>query len=142
MPKKTDSKQKAKGGRKASTGRKPTHSMIVVEAKNAFHFYEAVDKPSGETASSLPDFLEKLKTAKLESLLFHSQRDDFSNWIENTLGDAKLASEIEKIRISYANSLRTSIRKALENRVKALDEAPVTVEISEAPPVANQTQPA
>lgn len=123
---------------KRNAGRKPTHGLAMSEVKNAFCFYEAVDRPTGETASSLPDFLEKLKTAKLESLLFHAQRDDFSNWIENTLGDANLAAKIEKIRILYANSLRTRIRKALENRIRELDvdEAPVTVEISETPQIA------
>jgi len=135
MPKKTDPKRRIHG-RKTNAGGKPTHGLAMSEAKNAFCFYEAVDRPTGETASSLPDFLEKLMTAKLESLLFHAQRGDFSNWIENMLGDAKLAAKIEKIRISYANNLRTSIRKALENRIKELDEAPVTVEISETPQIA------
>lgn len=137
MPKKTDSKRKARGTKKTDAEEKPTQRLAALEAKDAFHFYEAVDKPTGEIASGLSDLAEKLKTTKLESLLFHFHRGDFSSWIKNALGDAKLAEEIENIRISHGNRLRTSTGKALENRIRELSRTSVTVEIAETPPITN-----
>lgn len=97
-----------------------TRILRTLNDQEAFHFYETVGKPAGENATSLFDFLEKIKSLKLESILFHLQRKDFENWIEITLGDSKLAKSIARIPISHDESLRAKIQAIVENRVKEL----------------------
>ncbi len=119
---------------------KSKSSEIIVEAERilrtvreneAFYFYEAIGKPTGENARNLFDFLEKIKSTKLESLIFHHQRKDFKNWIEKTLGDSDLARKIERIAPSRDDKFRTRIQTAVENRLKELRGATVTVWVNE-----------
>lgn len=96
--------------------------MRNVGDKEAFYFYEDIGKPTGERAKSLSDFLEKIKSVRLESLLFHLQRKDFQNWIKTTLCDPKLARELEGIQPLNDNNLRTQIQTTIKNRIKELEE--------------------
>jgi len=86
----------------------------------AFYFYEDVGKPTGESARSLSDFTEKVRSVKLKSLLFHLERKDFQNWIKETLGDPKLAKRIDRIFPSPDNDPRKEILSTIENRIKEL----------------------
>jgi len=111
-----------------------TDAIRILRAMNdeeAFYFYEDIGKPTGERAKSLSDFLEKIKTVKLESLLFHLQRKDFQNWIKKALGDSKLARRIGRISPSRDDDLRTKIHAAVEDRIKELRGASVTLLVSE-----------
>jgi len=105
--------------------------LRMVRDEEAFYFYEAVGKPTGESARSLSDFLEKMKSVKLESLLFHLQRKDFQNWIKKTLGDSKLARKMDRIPPSHDDALRTRVHSIVENRIKELRGAPLTLLVSE-----------
>jgi hypothetical protein len=105
--------------------------LRTVGNEEAFYFYEAIGKPTGENARSLSDFLEKTKLVKLESLVFHLQRKDFENWINKILGDSKLARKIGKIPLSQDEKIRTKIQKAVEGRIKELGEASLTFLVSE-----------
>ena len=105
--------------------------LRTVGDEEAFYFYEAVGKPTGESARGLSDFLEKIKSVRLESLLFHLQRKDFQNWIKRTLGDSKLARRIGRIPPSYDDGLRTKIHAAIENRIKELRGVSVTLLVNE-----------
>ena len=96
----------------------------------AFHFYAAVDRPTGESARSLSDFLDKIKRVNLESLEFHHKRKDFQRWIKSTLGDTTLARRIERIRHSPSKA-RTRICTTVEDRIKELEETSLTVSVSE-----------
>ena len=91
-----------------------------LSAEEAFRFYIAVGEPTGEAAASLPDFLEKVKSAKLESLLFHLRRKDFQSWARRTLGDSKLAKRMERIPLLHDDSLKRELSAAVENRIKEL----------------------
>jgi hypothetical protein len=97
-------------------------TLRTVGDQEAFYFYEAIGKPTGETARNLLDFLDKVKSVKSESLLFHLQRRDFENWIGKTLGDSKLAEKLEGIPCSSSDDVRTSLCKTVENRIKELGE--------------------
>ena len=97
----------------------------------AFYFYEAIGKPTGESANSLSDFLEKIKSVKLESLVFHLQRRDFQNWISKILGDSKLANRVGRIPLSHDDELRTKIQEVVEGRIKELGEASLTLLVGE-----------
>ena len=101
--------------------------LRTVRDQEAFHFYEAFGKPTGEIARSLPDFLDKVKSVKSESLTFHLQRNDFQNWMEKTLGDYSLAGKLSRISSSNNDELRMSICKTVENRVRELRESSAAI---------------
>jgi hypothetical protein len=105
--------------------------LRTVENEEAFYFYEAIGKPTRESARSLSDFLEKVKSVKLESLAFHLQRKDFQNWINKILGDSKLANRIGRIPLSQEEKIRTKIQEAVESRIKELREPPLTLLVGE-----------
>ena len=126
--------------RKKTTTRKSKNLEIDTKAvkilrslsdEEAFYFYESIGKPTGEIARSLQDFLEKIRSVKLESLLFHLQRKDFQNWIQKTLDDPKLATRIGRIRPSHDDNLRAKIGSIIENRIKELKAASVTLLVDE-----------
>lgn len=105
--------------------------LRTVSDEEAFYFYEAVGKPTSESARSLSEFLEKTKTVRLESLLFHLQRKDFENWIKKTLGDSKLARRIGRIVPSHDDNLRTKIQATIKNHIEELRGATLTLLVNE-----------
>ena len=105
--------------------------LRTVGDNEAFNFYEALGKPTGETARNLSDFLEKVKSVKLESLVFHLQRNDFQNWIEKTLGDSKLARKLGMISSSNRDDIRMNIHRTVENRIKELRESSCALLVAE-----------
>jgi len=108
--------------------------LRTVGDQEAFYFYEAVGKPTGEIARNLYEFLEKVKSVKSESLLFHTQRKDFENWIGKTLGDSKLAVKLEEIS-SNNDDIRTILYRTIENRMKELGEPSTAILTTENSPV-------
>jgi predicted lactoylglutathione lyase len=105
--------------------------LRTVRDQDAFHFYEAIGKPTGEIARNLSDFLDRVKSVKSESLIFHLQRRDFQNWIEKILGDSKLAEELGRISSSNYDDVRMSIYKTVENRINQLRESSVSIQVEE-----------
>jgi hypothetical protein len=106
-------------------------TLRPLREEEAFHFYAAVGEPTGEKAGSLADFLERVRSVKLESLAFHHQRKDFQNWVETTLGDSKLARKMGRIRPSCDDSLRQKMCTVVEGRIKELTETSMTIYVSE-----------
>jgi hypothetical protein len=109
--------------------------LRALNDKEAFYFYEDIGKPTGQSARSLPDFLEKIKSIKLESLQFHLQRKDFQNWFKETLGDAKLASRIEEIHPLKNDDIRKEICSTVKSRMNELSKEPITLLVNEDLPV-------
>jgi len=106
--------------------------LRTVKSEEAFQFYEAVGRPTGERATSLLDFLEKIKTVKLESLEFHLQRKDFQNWLRKTIGDSELARKVERMRKPNDDSMRTRIHSTIEEHLKELRKgAHITLSVNE-----------
>jgi hypothetical protein len=99
--------------------------------QEAFYFYEAVGKPTGELARNLSDFLDRIKVVKSESLVFHLQRGDFQNWVESTLGDSKLGKQLAKISSSDDDSARMKVCKTVEGRIEELRESCLAVSIED-----------
>ena len=97
MPPKTRKKRKTQKSRDLEVNAEAIRILRILRDEEAFYFYEAIGKPTGENARSLSDFLEKIKSVKLESLLFHLQRKDFQTWIKKILGDSKLARKMDRI---------------------------------------------
>lgn len=97
--------------------------LRTVESQETFYFYENIGRPTGEVARNLTELLEKIQSAKSESLMFHFQRRDFENWIEKILGDSKLAQELRQISSSNCNELRKNICKTIKTRIKELKQS-------------------
>ena len=105
--------------------------LRTVRDQEAFYFYEAIGKPTGEIARNLSDFLDKVKSVKPESLVFHLQRKDFQNWIKEILGDSKLARKLGRISSSDSDDIRTKICEKVEDRIKELTKSPTAVMVEE-----------
>jgi hypothetical protein len=127
--------------RKAGRGKKQNlevdmEAMKVLRTlgdREAFYFYEAVGKPTGQSARDLSGFLENVKSAKPESLMFHLQRRDFQNWVEKSLGDSKLAKRLRMVASSKSEDARMNICRAVENRIKELKESSTAILVEENP---------
>ncbi|HYB67935.1 MAG TPA: DUF5752 family protein [Candidatus Acidoferrales bacterium] len=126
--------------RKKSKGRNTQNTGVHIEAvkvlrtvgdQEAFYFYEAVGKPTGEVARNLSDFVDRVNSVKSESLMFHLQRKDFQNWVGKILGDSKLAEELERISPSNSDDVRTKIHETVENRMRELKESSAQVSVDE-----------
>ncbi|MBX5328945.1 MAG: DUF5752 family protein [Candidatus Bathyarchaeota archaeon] len=133
-------KKKTPKNRKSKINVDPSRILRTVSENEAFYFYEDIGKPTGENARNLIDFLEKIKSAKLETILFHHQRKDFKNWIEKTLGDSELAKKIERITPSYDDKLRTQIQAIIEGRLKELKGTTVTLWVNDNLTVASSSR--
>jgi hypothetical protein len=105
--------------------------LRTVGDKDAFYFYEAVGKPTGEVAKNLSDFLDRVKSAKAESLVFHLQRRDFQNWVEKILGDSKLARKLGSISPANSDDIRTNVYRIVESRIKELKESSAEIHVNE-----------
>jgi hypothetical protein len=125
--------------RKAGRGKKQNpevdmEAMKVLRTlgdREAFYFYEAVGKPTGQSARDLSGFLENVKSVKPESLMFHLQRRDFQNWVEKSLGDSKLAKRLGMVASSKSEDARMDICRAVENRIKELKESSAEILVEE-----------
>jgi len=106
-------------------------ALRTVGDQEAFYFYEAIGKPTGEHAKNLIDFLEKVKTVKTESLKFHLQRNDFRNWVEKILGDSKLARALAAISGSGSDDVRKTVCEAVESRINELKEPSTGLTVAE-----------
>lgn len=131
MPPKTRKKRKTQKSRGLEVNAEAIRILRILRDEEAFYFYEAIGKPTGENARSLSDFLEKIKSVKLESLLFHLQRKDFQTWIKKILGDSKLARKMDRIPPSHDDDFRTKIHATVENRIKELRGTSLTLLVNE-----------
>jgi len=98
-----------------------------VPESEGFHFYLAVGEPTGETAVSLANFVEKLAAVDVKSVDFHYPRKDFEKWIRNVVGDAELALRLDRIgkaRVGIrGEALRNDIIRAVKVRLNELKAA-------------------
>jgi hypothetical protein len=131
MSPKIEKISKTQKSRELEVSKEAMKILRTVRDGEAFYFYENIGKPTGESAKSLSDFLERIKSVKLESLLFHLQRKDFQNWIIKTLGDSKLSKEIGKIPPSNSENIRTKMHLAVERRIKELNKGSITLLVNE-----------
>jgi len=106
--------------REVKVDAKATRTLRTLSNEEAFRFYEDIGKPTGESARSLRDFLGRIESVKLESLIFHLKRNDFKNWVESTLEDPKLAKKLEKMPVTCNNRLRAEVCSVVRDRLKEL----------------------
>jgi hypothetical protein len=103
---------------------KTLSSARAVPTHEAFHFYRGLGDPTGEVATSLGDFFEKLRTIDVRSIEFHFQRQDFEKWIKDVVHDDELCSQISGIsKKAHGEELREQIMKVVKGRLEELARA-------------------
>jgi len=86
-----------------------------------FRFFTDLDRSTGETATSLVTFAQRLEGISADSVKFHFQRNDFQNWIQTSVGDGVLAERINHISDQLpVEDLRNELVKAVQKRVSQL----------------------
>ena len=111
---------------KSSVLNKEPVSKILrsVPEQGGFHFYLAIGEPTGKTAVSLADFVEKIEVIDMQSVNFHYTRKDFEKWIREVFGDAELAmrlGRIGRIRLGIQGEvLRNEIIRTVKIRLSEL----------------------
>jgi len=96
-----------------------------VPEQEVFRFYLAIGEPTGETAVSLADFINKMETVDVRSVNFHFPRKDFEKWIRGVIGDAELALRIGRIRLGIqGEALRNEIMRVVKVRLNELKPPP------------------
>jgi hypothetical protein len=95
--------------------------LSTVPHDKGFHFFTDLDRNTGETATSLETFAQKLESINADSATFHFQRKDFQNWIKTTVGDDALAERINHISGQLpVEELRNELVQTVQNRISYL----------------------
>ena len=104
--------------KKTAPNKAPVKNILRnLTSHEAFHFYSGIGKPINKTATSLMDFVEKLRTVDVHSVEFHFQRQDFEKWLKDTVGDDQLSRRIGGIeRKISGEALRNEIIKIIKGR--------------------------
>jgi len=98
--------------------------LRTVSITEAFHFFTDIGQYDGQSATSLADFSENLKTVSLKSIEFHFKRGDFERWIRETLGDEYLANGISRIDKSVqGEAMKLAIQRIVESRLYYLKQS-------------------
>ena len=89
---------------------KPTYS---------FYFFLSHGKYTGESATSLEEFADKIEKINTKSLEFHFCRGDFERWVAETLGDTELAKQINNLskQNPVGETLRSQLYDVVSNRL-------------------------
>ena len=89
---------------------------------NAFYFFTSIGNYTGEKATSLEEFVEKIGEVNVKSLEFHLYREDFEKWTDKTLEDKELAEKIKSLKSlsPSGDSLRDQLYLIISKRYEKL----------------------
>lgn len=109
----------------------PTSRKKFADVGDEFHFIKAMSFviPTNHIATDLKEFADILEKITIDSIYFHvfearlrleKGKNDFSNWIERSVGDAELAKSISKLDpYTYTlDNLRQTMIKMVRKRIK------------------------
>ena len=95
--------------------------LRTVPQHEGFRFFKAPGDSTGKVATSLADFVEKLRTVDIRSVNFHFPRQDFEKWLRNIVGDTELSTRISKIgKDTHEEKLRNEIIQIVKGRIDEL----------------------
>lgn len=77
---------------------KDLKALRILPREKAFYFFTSIGNYTGQSASSLEEFLEKIKLVSENSLGFHMYRGDFEKWVAEVLEDRELAEKIRSLQ--------------------------------------------
>lgn len=92
---------------------KSARSLRCVPPDLAFYF-SSYDRPAGYAAHSLQELANMLEFAPDDVVRYHVERGDFSRWVDQVIGDTKLARTVRGI------SDRVELRSTIQERVDTL----------------------
>ena len=108
----------------------PSAALRFARKGEEFHFMKSRSFiiPTGHLAYDLNDFLEVLKKITIDSIYFHifearlrlkKKTNDFSLWIETSLGDRALAERISRLDpyTRTLEDLRNTLTRLIEERI-------------------------
>jgi len=100
--------------------------LRTVSREKAFYFFTSIGNYTGESASSLKEFMGKINEVNLKSLEFHLYRGDFEKWISEVLQDEELAAEVRKLQkfSLIGDALRNQLYVTVSRRLKRLMSEP------------------
>ncbi len=109
----------------------PTSRKKFADPGDEFHFIKALSFviPTNHIANDLEEFADILEKITIDSIYFHvfearlrleKGENDFSNWIEMSVGDADLAKSISRLDpYTYTlDNLRNTMIKMIRKRIK------------------------
>ena len=95
--------------------------LSTVPHDRGFRFFTNLDQNTGETATSLETFAQKLEIVSADSVKFHFQRKDFQNWIQTTVGDGVLAERIRHVSEQRpVEDLRSELVRIVQERISQI----------------------
>jgi hypothetical protein len=72
--------------------------LRTLPREKAFYFFTSIGNYTGESATSLKEFTDKINEVNVKSLEFHFYRGDFEKWTAEVLEDKELAEYIQKLQ--------------------------------------------
>lgn len=98
----------------------------TVSREKAFYFFTSIGNYTGESATSLKEFMEKINEVNVKSLEFHLYRGDFEKWMSEVLQDEELALEVRKLQRFnlIGDVLRSQLYATVSKRLKHLTSQP------------------
>lgn len=104
-------------------GETTSRILRTLPREKAFYFFTSIGNYTGESASSLKEFMEKINEVNVKSLEFHFYRGDFEKWIGETLEDKELAEHIRIFRNSSSTGekLRNELYLIVSKRYSKLE---------------------
>jgi hypothetical protein len=104
---------------------KSSESKILrtVPYEEGFHFTTEKGIDTGITATSLLDFVGKLETIDVTSVMFHYSRGDFQKWMHDTLGDKALSNQLCFVELdSSGEKVRKQLLRIVQKRLTELQK--------------------
>lgn len=104
-------------------------TLRTLPREKAFYFFTSIGNYTGESASSLKEFMEKLNRVSTKSLEFHLYRGDFEKWITEVLEDKKLAEDVAKLQKTnlLGDQLRSQLHAIVSRRHQQLTGIPYAI---------------
>jgi len=101
--------------RSAASTRSPKAALSLrcVPPDKAFSF-SSYDRPAGYAAHSLQELTNMLEFTPDDVIRYHVEREDFYRWIDQVIGDTKLAEKIRGV------DDRSELRSTIQNRIDRL----------------------
>jgi hypothetical protein len=96
--------------------------LRILPREKAFYFFTSIGNYTGESATSLKEFTDKINEINAKSLEFHFYRGDFEKWTAEVLEDKELAEQIGTLRkmSPIGEKLKNGLHRILTRRYSRL----------------------
>lgn len=96
--------------------------LRTLPREKAFYFFTSIGNYTGESATSLKEFTDKISEVNVKSLEFHFYRGDFEKWTAEVLEDKELTEQIGTFRkmSPIGEKLKTGLHHILIRRYSRL----------------------